>query len=496
MANDVKVDVSLDTNKAEQDAGKLKGVLMDIGKVAAGIGAAKGIQELGGFLVDATKAAAEEEAAMARLDQAIRNSGAAFDESKAKIEQRIKAGQDLAFSDDDVRDSFQQLLAATGDVDEALKRQALAMDFARGAGIPLEQASKLLGKVTAENVEVFKRMGITIGEGATEAEAFAVIQGKFAGQSEAYAKSTAGQFEQAKIRMGEVKETIGMALLPVVTKLANVFLTEVVPAIEKFVNVAGPKIQEFAQDVKRYWESDIKPALDALKTAWDTIDGVIVPILQNIIGYYKLFATEFALAVGIIVDLISGDFSGAWDKLKQMVTDAIDEAKRQLGNLKDAMSELLPLLGAAAKAIGKAIFDGIWEGLGDLWQIGADIIDWVLQGLKAMAGGLIAEAKRIGGEIASALNPVNAIKGAGGALAGAIGLQVAEGGGGGSSTYVDPRGETLTANDILARRGVNDGFTGAPPLVINVGTMNVRDASDARQAAGDLRYALASAGLG
>lgn len=248
-ANKALKEVQEDLRKVEGQAkdtsgamSKMGGALGDVAKIAGGFVLAQGIMKAPGFLMDAAKAAAEDEAATARLDQALRNAGGAFDENKRKVEERIGAGQKLAFSDDQVRDSFQTLLAATGDVDEALRRQALAMDFARGAGIPLEQASKLLGKVTAENVEAFKRMGITIGEGATEAEAFAAIQAKFGGQADAYAKSTAGQFEILKIRMGEAKEQIGAALLPVMAAVGTVLATQVVPAVEAFASAFGPSL--------------------------------------------------------------------------------------------------------------------------------------------------------------------------------------------------------------------------------------------------------------
>lgn len=353
----VRVDVSLDTKQAEKDAegfkGKILGAFSEMGKVAGGFLMAQGAQSAVGFLKDAAIAAAEDEAATKRLDQALRNAGGAFDENKAKVEARIKAGQDLAFTDDQVRDSFQQLLAATGDTDEALRRQALAMDFSRGAGISLEQASRLLGKVTDENVEAFKRMGITIGEGATEAEAFAVIQGKFAGQSEAYAKSTAGQFEQAKIRMSEVKEEIGAKLLPVITQLALVFLNDVVPAIEKFVAVAGPAISKFATDVKGYWESDIKPAIDNLVAAWQKVDQVVIPILKMIIDDVKRVAEVVALSLGIIVDLLSGDFSGAWNKAKEVVELAIGSITEKLGLLKE---------------VGVKAIEGLRDGIVETWN--------------------------------------------------------------------------------------------------------------------------------
>lgn len=422
-ANKALKEVTDDLGKVEKSAKNADGALSkmgsamgDMAKIAGGFVLAQGIMKAPGFFMDAAKAAAEDEQATARLDQALRNVGGAFDENKRKVEERISAGQKLAFSDDQVRDSFQTLLAATGDVDEALRRQALAMDFARGAGIPLEQASKLLGKVTSENVEAFKRMGITIGEGATEAEAFAVIQEKFAGQSETYAKSTAGQFEILKIRMAEAKETIGAALLPAMTAIGNVLMTDVIPKIESFAAAVGPTLKQIADFIQRdvmpvvkaefakfqvYYESDIAPAIENIKTAIESVVtflkehwGKIEPFVRPIFIAIETYVKTLQNTIKIILDLIQGDWEGAWNGIK-------DQAK--------LIFDAIIGLGNAFKDQALAIFTGLRDlimGV-DWWQVGADIMKWLGQGLRDLAGSVLSIAGDIAGKIGEKLNPKN-----------------------------------------------------------------------------------------
>jgi hypothetical protein len=368
-------------SQVEGSTGKLSGTLKgvgsafgDVAKIAGGFVVAEGIMKAPGFLMDAAQAAAEDEAATSRLEQALRNAGGAFDENKQKVDERIAAGQELAFGDDAVRDSFQQLLGATGDVDEALRRQALAMDFARGAGIPLEQASKLLGKVTEENVEQFRRLGINIGEGATEADAFAVIQGKYAGQAQVYADSTAGQWEQSKIAMGELKEAIGTALLPVLAKIGEVMVQNVIPAMNQFASWwasnAQPKVQEFitwiGPQLKRigefirdevmpvvkaqfakfqdYYTSDIKPALDnvigavrgvvtAIKDHWGQIEPFVRPIWIQI-----QTTAEVAMGlIGVAIDILGGDWKGAVEGMRDIWNDIVGGFTATFDAVKDAV---------------------------------------------------------------------------------------------------------------------------------------------------------------
>ncbi len=268
----------------ESALGKLGGALGKVSQIAGGFVLGSGIMKAPGFLFDAAKAAAEDEAATQRLRQAMLNLAETTDISDeqlgqwvADVKSAIDSGQKLAFTDDEMRNSYQQLIAATSDHEEALKRQRLAMDLARGANIPLQDASRLLGKINEENVEVFKRMGITLGDNATEADALAAVQAKFGGQSEAYAKSTAGQFAVAKIRMQEAQETIGAALLPAMTALMNVLATKVVPAIERFAEAMG-RTSQWVQEWARAHREDLNAALERTKEALQAVGEALKPL--------------------------------------------------------------------------------------------------------------------------------------------------------------------------------------------------------------------------
>lgn len=409
----------------------------NVTSVAAGFVAANGLMKAPGLLIDAAKAAAEDEQATARLEQALRNAGGSFDENLTKVNERIDAGQKLAYGDDDIRDSFQSLLAATGDTDEALKRQAAAMDLARGAGIPLATATKMLGKLNEENVEVFKKMGITLGEGATEADALAAVQAKFGGQAETYAKSTAGQFEIAKIKMGEVKESIGAALLPVMTKLGTVLVDEVMPKVEQFAawitprlavvidwmktNVGPviaeawavfqrdirPKIEEFVQlaqqkfgqlmewlkpefaKFQQYYQEDIKPAMDNVLAAvqavvgwivehWPQIEAVVRPVLDQIMNQIE-FAVKFIKDVlNIVIQLLGGDWAGAWEGVKTLIGDVWEYIKNTFTNGLSFLRGIIGMILTVATELGGALKDGFIAGLKGAGGLLADIANGVI----------------------------------------------------------------------------------------------------------------------
>ena len=169
----------------EQKAKGIGGALGDTAKIAGGFVLGEGLTRAPGFLLDAAQAAADDAANVAKLKQAVENTGAAWSDYSDQLDQVIEDGQRKAYTDDQVRNSLALLVAQTGNAGEAQKRFALAMDLSRGAGIDLETASKLLGKVTEENVNVLGRYGIKVKEGASETELFGAIQQKFGGQADA-----------------------------------------------------------------------------------------------------------------------------------------------------------------------------------------------------------------------------------------------------------------------------------------------------------------------
>src|SRR5678816_3882737 len=129
----------------------------------------------------------------------------------------IEKSMDLGFTDDDTRDSLSLLTAQTDSASEAQRRFSLAQDLSRGTGMDLVTASRLLGKVTEENVNVLARYGIRVKEGATSTELLAAVYAKFRGQAQAFADSPAGEMAKFNIELQEAKEDFGREFLPLYT---------------------------------------------------------------------------------------------------------------------------------------------------------------------------------------------------------------------------------------------------------------------------------------
>lgn len=167
-----------------------------------------------GILSDAARAAAEDEASVTKLRVAVENSGASWDANVAAIEERIKVGQRLAFSDSDTRDSIAQLATATGSVSKAMELQSVVQDIARGRNISLAAATDIAQKAALGNYGALKKLGIVIDETMTPTQALGELQKRYAGQSEAYGRTTAAAVDRVKDSISEWKDSLGAALGP------------------------------------------------------------------------------------------------------------------------------------------------------------------------------------------------------------------------------------------------------------------------------------------
>jgi len=345
--------------------GSSMGTALKVGALAGAAGL--GVLAIAAF--DFVKAAAADQASVAQLQKAVENTGVSWADYSGKLDASVTAAQKMAFSDDAARQSLSLLMAQTGDADEAMRRFALAQDVARGAGIDLEMSSKLLGKVTEENVNVFKKMGISLEAGASEAEAFAALQKKFGGQAAVYAKSTAGQFAQVGIQIGELKEKIGYALLPVALKLGQVLLTVVVPALSKMAD----------------WI--VKGIGAAIKTVGPLFTDLGITI-GNLVKYFQA-----------VVD--DGDVMNDWlGHLPEPIRDIV----KAFGEFLVAMQDLIPAVGAQVfKDFQETILPGIQDALAKLKEPLGKVVDFFTD--------LFKKAGKEGGGAASVENVAKAVEG-------------------------------------------------------------------------------------
>jgi len=122
------------------------------------------------------KAAADAEKGQVRLRTAVEATGATWSGYATQLQTAIEASKNFGFSQADAAESLSLLVAQTGNTEEAMRRQKLAMDLARGANLDLVTASRLVGKITDENITALNRMGFAVAKNSTEQEALASIQ--------------------------------------------------------------------------------------------------------------------------------------------------------------------------------------------------------------------------------------------------------------------------------------------------------------------------------
>jgi hypothetical protein len=363
MANVLNVALAFQatgTNAAASAIGGLGHALSNIAQTAAGFALGQGLTDLPGLLSDAASAAADDEASTIRLNQAIKNLGGDIAAHTQQVNDAITAGQRLGFTDDDIRDSYIKLIAATGDSDKALQRQHAAMDLARGAGIDLGAATKLLGKLNADNIEVFKRMGIVIGDNATEADALAAVQAKFGDQANAYAQSTKGQMEATKIAFDEMKESLGYAILPLVTKFGAI-LADNLPTVQSFVDLLGQGLSAGADLVAQGLDAAYraaKPFLDTLGAGAQVVQGFV----EDLLGLENTDAAQLGLEKLLGID--SEAIGPALDTLHN-ISEAIKGVATDLGDIGSKLASG-DLGGAISKAvdIGGGLVKGVTDWVG------------------------------------------------------------------------------------------------------------------------------------
>jgi len=271
--------------------------------------------------VDGVQSAIEDEKSQATLAKALKNTTDATDAQIAATEKYVSATQiRYGISDVKLRESLGSLVRATGDVTEAQKLNNLAIDISAATGRDLETVSLTLAKAYDGNFGSLKKLGIPLDESILKTKDFSIVQGElvklFGGAATANTQTYAGQLAIVKERFDEMKESVGVSLLPVMKKLL-----ENVNLMAKAFGGDDPEgLSERARELAGTYDGQgsgaynlglaLRNVADAFGNIFDTINGdgpKSTSVLQN-----------FADAVNTVANGINA-LADAYGKLDKFV---------------------------------------------------------------------------------------------------------------------------------------------------------------------------------
>lgn len=257
---------------------------------------------------DSISAAALDEQAQIALARTIKQTTGATDKQiKANEDWISTQGKLFGVTDDDLRPALAKLVRVTKDVQKAQKYASLAMDVAAGTGKDLNDVTDAFSKALGGNMKSLRALAPEVGnlikKGATADQVFQQLASTFGGQAKAQADTAAGKFQILRVRMDELKESIGARLLPIVED-------QIIPALQKFSDWADKHPELFK--TLALGITAIAGATIALNLAMAANPWVL--FIAGLVGLvYWLVKTETLLKSIIkLKEAISGTQPGNW----------------------------------------------------------------------------------------------------------------------------------------------------------------------------------------
>ena len=228
MTITIPVKYEADTSDLTKELDKAAGAGSKVGKSfkSALLPAAAGLAALTAGAFKFANAAADDAKAQTLLASALKNNAGASAAQIAANEDFISSlSKSAAVADDELRPALANLVRGTGDVGQAQAALKTALDISAATGKPLATVSAALAKGYGGQATALGRLVPGLDKTAIAAGDMTAIMAQLAdktgGAAAEAANSTAGQMAGMTIAMDEAQETIGTALLPVLSFLAS-----------------------------------------------------------------------------------------------------------------------------------------------------------------------------------------------------------------------------------------------------------------------------------
>ena len=210
-----------------------------------------------------------------------------------------------SIADDDLRPAFAKLARATGDVEKSTSLMSLALDIAAGTGKGLDAVTTALSRAVGPDgtTGALERLVPAI-KGASDP--MAELERLFAGSAEKAANLD--PYQRMTVVLGEISESIGATLLPLLEKFAVWFL-DVVPHLQRFFESITAALD--SPQVRKAFGS-LERSLAQLGQSLAKLFGISTSPQAN--GFVSFFVVLAGVLDGIVqtVDLMVQGFKNAF----------------------------------------------------------------------------------------------------------------------------------------------------------------------------------------
>lgn len=333
--NGVEGQIDKIDNKAQKTSKSFGSMIGTAAKWGAALAVA-----VGGVAVASIKDAAEAESSLAQLDAVLKSTGGTAGVTRQQLTdladglekttkfsaESTQAAESLLLTFTNIgKDVFPEATKTALDMATALGGDAAGQSIALGkalndpikgitalsrVGVSFTEDQKKQIKVMQESGNIMGAQKIILAELAKE----------FGGSAEAAGKTFAGQLIIAKNALGNVTETIGTALLPMLTKFLN-WVTPSLPAIADFFTKAfdtiGKWVTETIIPAFQKFYAWIEPHIPEIKKFISDMVDIVVPKFQKIVDIVKEIAGK------IFPDFKNGT-TNISDEVKKFTTTALN----------------------------------------------------------------------------------------------------------------------------------------------------------------------------
>ena len=331
-ADELKKGLSDAEKQTEASSKRMQDSLKKVGAAMAASGAA--ITAAMGLM---GKAAIDEDINIKRLGVALKGVGVNYDNVKDSLENVIAVTQrKTGIADSEQRDVLGRLILVTKDYDKALGLLPLTLDLAAAGQMDASTAATYLSKAYLDLEGGAEEIGIRIGQATVNFKNLDEVQKLVGGTAEA----TANPFIVLAAAIGDVAETIGRNLIPLIKD-----------AVDKIVDITG-KIQEWA--IQNPETARTLTLVAGALGIFLTVGGGLILILPTLVAQVTALGVVFHLALGPLA-LVSAALSGLviagtlivthWDSIRYDLANILSGIKmvflNTINSILDAIKNLI-----------------------------------------------------------------------------------------------------------------------------------------------------------